>query len=332
MCEQQYFFEYVLGYRGPSNQKADKGTIVHKVLEILAIIKQSQQNNVLTFEDDIVGTVNIEAYNIDSLTEQVYKYYTSRFSHHKWAAKDFTDCRLWVEKAITYNNGMFDPRNRNILCPEQHFDLVIDKDWSKYKYKVAEGTLEGNLAIKGTIDLITQVGDNTIEIIDWKTGRRLNWATGQEKTQEKLEEDPQLRIYHYAIQKLYPHIDHIMVTIFFINDGGAFSVIFDKSDLPKTESMLRDKFEIIKKTQKPRLHKSWMCSKLCHFGKSTFENSNVLPILEYRDNQLCQKNTHMTKCEQIKHDIELKGINNVVDEYTVPGYTVAKYKAPGSVE
>lgn len=332
MCEQQYFFEYVLGYRGPSNQKADKGTIVHKVLEILAIIKQSQQNNVTTFEDDIVGMVNVEAYNIDTLTEQVYQYYTSRFSHHKWSIKDFTDCRLWVEKAITYNNGMFDPRNRNILCPEQHFDIVIDKDWSKYKYKLAEGTLEGNLAIKGTIDLITQVGDNTIEIIDWKTGRRLNWATGQEKTQEKLEEDPQLRIYHYAIQKLYPHIDHIMVTIFFINDGGAFSVIFDKSDMPKTESMLRDKFEIIKKTQKPRLNKSWMCSKLCHFGKSTFENSSVLPILEYRDNQLCQKNTHMTKCEQIKHDIELKGINNVVDEYTVPGYTVAKYKAPGSVE
>ena len=332
MCEQQYFFEYVLGYRGPSNQKADKGTIVHKVLEILAIIKQSQQDGVLTFEDDVVGPVNTEAYNLDTLTEQVYQYYSSRFSHHKWTTKDFTDCRLWVEKAITYNNGMFDPRNRNILCPEQHFDMVIDKDWSKYKYKVSEGTLEGNLAIKGTIDLITQVGDNTIEIIDWKTGRRLNWATGKEKTQEKLEEDPQLRIYHYAIQKLYPHIDHIMVTIFFINDGGAFSVIFDKSDLAKTESMLRDKFEIIKKTQKPRLHKSWMCSKLCHFGKSTFENSNVLPILEYRDNQLCQKNSHMTKCEQIKHDIELKGMNNVVDEYTVPGYTVAKYKAPGSVE
>ena len=332
MCEQQYFFEYVLGYRGPSNQKADKGTIVHKVLEILAIIKQSQQDGVLTFEDDVVGSVNTEAYNIDTLTEQVYQYYSSRFAHHKWTIKDFTDCRLWVEKAITYNNGMFDPRNRNILCPEQHFDMVIDKEWSKYKYKMAEGTLEGNLAIKGTIDLITQVGDNTIEIIDWKTGRRLNWATGKEKTQEKLEEDPQLRIYHYAIQKLYPHIDHIMVTIFFINDGGAFSVIFDKSDLAKTESMLRDKFEIIKKTQKPRLHKSWMCSKLCHFGKSTFENSNVLPILEYRDNQLCQKNSHMTKCEQIKHDIELKGMNNVVDEYTVPGYTVAKYKAPGSVE
>ena len=44
MCEQQYFLEYVLGYRSPSNKKADKGTIVHKVLEILAGIKLSQQN------------------------------------------------------------------------------------------------------------------------------------------------------------------------------------------------------------------------------------------------------------------------------------------------
>ena len=40
MCEQQYFGEYVLGWRGPSGQKADKGTICHKVLEILAVINE----------------------------------------------------------------------------------------------------------------------------------------------------------------------------------------------------------------------------------------------------------------------------------------------------
>ena len=75
-----------------------------------------------------------------------------------------------------------------------------------------------------------------------------------------------------------------------------------------------------------------MCSKLCHFGKTTFENSNILPIIEYRDNQLTPINKAMTKCEQVKHDLELKGMKEVVDEYTVPGYTVGKYKAPGSVE
>jgi hypothetical protein len=40
----------------------------------------------------------------------------------------------------------------------------------------------------------------------------------------------------------------------------------------------------------------------------------------------------MTICEQIKHDIELYGINKVVDNYTTDGYSVGKYKAPGSTE
>lgn len=332
MCEQQYFFEYVLGWRGPSNQKADKGTIVHKVLEILACIKQANQKSQNIIVDDILNEINVKKYDLDSIIEQVYKYYTSKFSHHKWSEKDYKDCYNWTYKAINYANGMFDPRNRDIVCPEQHFDIVIDKPWAAYKYDTSNGIIEGTLAIKGTIDLITRIDDKTLEIVDWKTGRRLDWATGQEKTQEKLEKDPQLKIYHYAVQKLFPEVDHIMVTIFFINDGGPFSISFDKSDLSSTEEMIRNKFEIIKKTKKPRLNKTWMCNKLCHFGKTTFEDTHVSSIKEYRDNQLFTIGQNMSKCEQVKHDIELKGINSVVDEYTIPGYTVGKYKAPGSVE
>ena len=331
-CAQQYFLEYVLGIRSPSGIKADKGTIVHKALEILAYIKLTLQNKENIYTDDIVGPINVHDYDLDRIIDAVYQYYTSQFKHHSWSAKDLKDCRLWVNKAITDHNGTFDPRNRNILQPEQHFDIVIDKPWAYYSYKTQSGILDGNLAIKGTIDLITEVDENTIEIVDWKTGRRLDWATGQEKTLEKLQNDPQLRIYHYAVQKLYPKMDHIIFTINFINDGRAFSVCYDKSDLPKTENMIRQKFETIRDTTRPSLNKSWKCTKLCHFGKTTFENSHILPIIEYRDNQICAKDTFMTKCEQIKHDIDLKGINNVIDQHTFPGYTVGKYKAPGSAE
>jgi hypothetical protein len=331
MCEQQYFLEYVLGLRGPSNKKADKGTIVHKVLELLAIIKQSQQNKENSFVDDIVGEVDVNNYNLDHLTELVYKYYSGEFKHHTWDDKDYKDCHAWVYKAINYHNGMFDPRNRNILCPEQHFDLEIKEPWAAFNYNINNENVSGYLGLKGTIDLITQVDSDTIEVIDWKTGKRLNWATGEEKTQEKLEQDPQLRIYHYAISKLYPHIKNVMITIYFINDGGPFSVCFEDKHMKDTENMLREKFEIIKKTKRPRLNKTWMCTKLCHFGKTTFENTHVLPIIEYRDNHVTPKDKFMTKCEQIKHDIELKGIDNVVDEYQAPGYTISKYKPPGAV-
>ena len=333
MCEQQYFIEYVLGMRGPSNKKADKGTICHKVLEILAIIKKSEQDGVESFEDDVIGTVYTKQYNLNTIIEKTYKYYTSKFTHHEWEIKDYKDCHNWVNKAISYHDGAFDPRNKEILCPEQHFDLEIKKPWAKYTFDTPEGKLQGYLGLKGTIDLITKASDNTIEVIDWKTGRRLDWATGKEKTPEKLQTDPQLLIYHYAISKLYPEYDSVMITIYFINDGGPFSILFDKSDLQRTEQMLQKKFEIIKQTQKPRLNKTWMCNKLCHFGKSNFNGHNsILPVIEYRDNQTCQKDTFMTKCEQIKHDIEIKGMDIVVSEYKAENHSFGKYKAPGSAE
>jgi hypothetical protein len=331
MCEQQYFIEYVLGWRGPSGQKADKGTIVHKVLEILAVIKKAQQDHLLTIEDDVIGPIDISNYDLDLIIDLVYNHYANATTHHKWTAKDHKDCSGWVYKAIQFNNGMFDPRNREILVPEQHFDFVINKNWADYTFKTPEGDLTGKLALKGTIDLVTLANEKTIEIIDWKTGRRLDWATGQEKTQEKLEKDPQLRIYHYAISQLYPNIDHIIFSIYFINDGGPFSICFDKSDLAATEDMLRQKFEYIKSTKKPKLNKSWMCSKLCHFGKTTFENTTIQPIEEYRDNQTCKAGSVMTKCEQIKHDMELHGMDHVIDLYKHHNHSFGKYKAPGSI-
>ena len=332
LCEQQYFLEYVLGYRGPSGQKADKGTIVHKVLEILAVIKKAQQDGINTIDDDVVGKINVDNYSLDVLIEVVYKYYSEANSHHKWTPKDYKDCHAWVYKAIEFNNGMFDPRNRNILCPEQRFDIEIKKPWSAYSYDTPEGKLEGNLGIKGTIDLITLVNDKTIEIIDWKTGRRLDWATGKEKTQEKLQVDPQLRIYYYAISHLYPHIENIIFSIYFINDGGPFSICFDKSDMYKTEDMLRQKFQVVKNSRKPQLHKSWMCTKLCHFGKTTFDNTHIEPQVEYRENKVCSIGSTMTKCEQVKHDIDLNGMDIVVDQYKNKNHSFGKYKAPGTTE
>jgi hypothetical protein len=330
MCPMQYFMEYVLGYRGPSGQKADKGTITHKVLEVLAVITQAKQQNQTLVVDDVVGTIDVEHYDLDTIIDTVYYHYSSNANHHKWKPVDHKDCKLWVYKALKFNDGMFDPRKRNIVCPEQHFDFEIKKPWAQYKYKINNKTLEGHLALKGTIDLVTKVNDSTLEIIDWKTGRRLDWATGQEKTQEKLENDAQLRIYHYAIKHLYPNIENVIFSIYFINDGGPFSVCFHDYDLEKTEEMLRKKFETIKHTSKPRLNKSWMCTKLCHFGKTTFENTHIEPLIEYRDGQVCKNGSCMTKCEQTKHDLDLYGIDAIVSTYTNKNHNVGSYKAPGT--
>ena len=44
-CQMQYFITYVLGHRSISGKKAQLGTMVHKVMEILASCKKKHQDN-----------------------------------------------------------------------------------------------------------------------------------------------------------------------------------------------------------------------------------------------------------------------------------------------
>ena len=644
-CAQQYLIEYYLGWRGPSNKKADKGTIVHKVLELTALCKKAIQDGHKTFIDDIAGEIYTDHYTDDYLNEiikKVYQYYTQAFNHHEWKSKDLEDCINWTWKALQINNGLFDPRNMNVVAAEPHFDFEIEEDWAKYDYDLNGVKLSGYLSLKGTVDLVTDLGDGVYEIVDWKglpidtkiptpygfttmgqitvgdtifdqygktcnvigksqvkfkdcfkitfddktsvvcdnehlwklhsgatvsiqdlkindkinvckavdysakllpidpyvlgiwlgddknrnfeitnandfifeeierrgykigidqdkragiscrtilkctnilkeldlinnkhipeiyltssieqrldllrglmdsdgnvnsirkqavfttcnkklsddvkrlllslgqrpnqsivnrntnvtvypiafrcidinpfllprkanqikpewgygnssvrrvisiektisqqtqciavdsidntylctenfipthnTGKRSDWATGEIKDQKKLWKDAQLRMYHLAMSKLYPEAKTFIITIYFINDGGPFTVHFQDKDLPKTKEMIQKKFEFIKRTQRPTLIKeidpnqSWKCRRLCHAGMSTFENTNIEPVYNHRYKR------YMTKCEQIKYLTEKHGVEWVIQNCNVPNFNFASYKAPGSIE
>ena len=57
-CQMQYFMTYVLGHQSVSGKKAQLGTIVHKVMEVLAGCKKLHQDKAeLLLEDDAIGEV-----------------------------------------------------------------------------------------------------------------------------------------------------------------------------------------------------------------------------------------------------------------------------------
>lgn len=321
----KYFIEYVLGWHGPSNIKADMGTIVHKVLEILSLLSKANQSKKRIYYDDICGKLNTRYYDINQITSKVYHYYSQKFTQHKWSDYNWKLCKDWVWKALKFNDGMFDPRKRDIVDAEPHFDFEIDEPWAEYDF---DG-IKGRLGMKGTIDLVTAINDDIYEIIDWKTGQNKNWWTGEIKDLAYLQNDPQLRIYHYAAHQLYPYVEQIMVTIFYINYGGPFTICFSNDDLEKTKLLLKEKFQRIKDTRIPQLNKTWLCSKFCNAGKTTFEGTDHLPIIEEREGQVCGLGSCMTKCEQIKYEIESKGIDWVTENYQAPGHHIDNYKAPG---
>lgn len=330
-CQMQYFLTYVLGWQSDSGKRADMGTMAHKVMEILAGLKKFQQDNPrrkwLEIEDDKCGKIRVskddlytDAFVDELIAKSIEEY--GKDSKHKFYRKERGEVRETVYTFLTHNDGQFDPRLRNVYYPEPHFDLPIEEEWAKFDFVDANGnTQKGQLAIKGTIDLVTLVNEDTIEVVDWKSGRRLNWATGEEKTYKKMMNDPQLLLYFYAMSKMFPDFPNRIMSIFFYKDTEGnpdpvpYSFCFTEKDEERFLDMLKGRVEEIRQNVMPKpldpARKDFRCKYLCHFCKNNFEGEtqNMCIITE-------------------KH-LKEHGMQETVEKLTRPGFNIGFYEAPG---
>lgn len=150
------------------------------------------------------------------------------------------------------------------------------------------------------------------------TGARKNWATDEEKTYAKLHDDIQLLLYFYALRKLYPNYKSIIMTIFFLRDGGPFSLCFDETDEKRFLKKLEEKFVEIKNCKDPKPIDKWRssfkCQKICHFYKTKWPG------------------TDKTMCHHAEETIKLYGIENATSQLRKPGFSVDFYSAPGALQ
>lgn len=338
MCELKMLGEYILGWSGLSGKAADKGTIVHKVMEILANAKKAQQDGVPFYDDEVFGpiTSKVEKIKLDPLTDEVFDHYSESFAHHKWTKADRKECKKWVHMAVDNWNGSYDPRKSKIVRTEAKFDFALPEEWAKYNYTTPEGEeLEGIIAAKGSIDLIRETSPKVYEIVDWKTGSRVKWNLPYrpEKKYDDFLVDLQLRLYHLAIYKLFPEIDHVMVTINYIKDGGPITLFFERGQIVETMDQIRSKIQRIKETTNPTRFKdihrnvpkfNTPCQ-FCPLNKNTFEGTNVIP-LHYNNGNV------MNQCDQIHFALKHRPMDKVIAHMKKTGHDFTKYKDPGSTD
>ncbi len=169
-CENRYYLEYVLGHRFPANAAAERGTIFHKTMEILAIIKKAKQDGKTEFvEDDILGKRQVpEEINVYSILDEVFHHYCKKLPHHNFGPSDLKDIKVWVDTIKTDQGGRYYPLNQDIFMPEQKFEFPIEKDWAKFSYKDKGNDISGYLGLTGTIDLMIEEDEETLHIIDYK--------------------------------------------------------------------------------------------------------------------------------------------------------------------
>lgn len=201
------------------------------------------------------------------------------------------------------NDGMFSPLNRTVIAPEQYFDIEIREPWAYYNYidPFTNERIDGYLAIKGTIDLLTEIDENTLEYLDWKSGRRWNWAKDKEKDYDDLLNDSQLLIYFYALDKLFPQYRTKIVTIFFAQEKKPFTIPFTKRDVNKALEMIKKRFLEIKNNIKPlRIlddrSKAWKCKSFCAHYKKIMPNGQ-------------------NECDFYNKELQQLGIDKVIKKY-----------------
>lgn len=320
-CQMSYYITYNLGHQQPSQKKANLGTISHKVFEVLANCKKMLQDNPkkrkFLFDDEELGKFEFTTtslYTMDYVYEilsRAYSHYVTNTPHIEYEkSTDFPFCEKMVLAGLNHCNGLYDPRNRNVVQAEPGFDLVIDEPWADLGgYK---------LRIKGTIDLVTQADDNTLEIIDWKTGMRKDWATGETKDEKKLQQDFQLLLYHYAAGQLFPSYKERMMTIFFLRDGGPFTIFFDEKAKQQVFDKMRKRLNEILSNKNPKPINKWRsdfrCQRLCHYYKTNWPGTD----------------TNM--CQYVENHIKVYGIEKASKDLKNNNFTVGHYVSPGSIK
>lgn len=308
MCQMMYYFQYVLGFENKTNKKAVMGTVFHRAMQVLGDKKVAQKKGETFLEnDDLPDMTFKQCDDLEYVMRECFEYYKKHEEDVGLTEAEYKTCLGWFRKALAFKGGMLDPRNQDVDSTEEFFDLEIDREWASYDFEVDGKKFEGKLGIKGTIDLIIRENDAYFQVLDYKTGKRLNWATGKEKTYEDLCSDKQLMLYYYALKRLYPERD-FYVSIYYVNDGGLFDIVFGPEDFEKAEKMFERRFREVQRTTKPKCISRdcshWKCQKLCKFSEPVDGRFGSSP--EDADKPVCQYFREM---------IDEKGIDYVTNEY-----------------
>jgi len=245
-CPWKWFLKYNLFLREGGSAATVMGNMAHKFLQILSLaaIKQIPSDN--------------PVWDFDKLWHKVFNHY---HKHQTIEASmiDSTKLNKIIKCLDQLLLGEYSPITTKTLSAEEHFE--IDIQLRKHNRKIR---------LNGFIDRIDKISDDTIEVIDYKTGMRRSYG---KSTQEKhdvlsLYDEIQPRMYHYAASQLYPWATNILVTFIYITDGGAYTVPFTKDDLSTTLTLIKNRCNEILDNNQPERNITWKCKKLCNFGKS----------------------------------------------------------------
>jgi len=248
-CAFKYWLTYCLELESSGSGKAATiGTITHKALEWAARLKQR-------------GKTTIDPlWLLDRAWDENPHPDLRKFTS-KGLSADYKKAKASFFKVI--EDEFYNPYNLKIIDAERWFEIELPGP----EWEVKKDGKTKQLAVRGFIDLIHKLSNDTIEIVDYKTGNRKSPFDSKEMDFYNLTKKLQAKIYFMAAKILFPQYKNCVVTFYYTSDGGPTTIGLSNGDVPSILSELYDIFKTIKSDSLIRRNRSWKC-KLCNFSKN----------------------------------------------------------------
>ena len=267
-CPLKYKLSNIDKIKEPKSKEAIFGTYIHKVLKWF----YQKDPNFPT---------------LDLLLKYYRDYWPQKTEGFEW--KDSEEEKSYFKEGIRmleefYNKNI--PHEISILDLETRFEVVIDENPDKPN---------GKHILTGVIDRIDKLPDGTLEIIDYKTGKRM-------PSQRALDKNNQLSLYAIGLKSRWPRvkIKDLKLSLYFLKFNEKINTTRTDKDLEEAKNKI---VNLIHKIEKSNFepHSSVLC------GWCGYRN-------------ICPAWRHFYENEEDQH------LNNVDIEKTIDEYFILKEK------
>jgi len=215
-CPLKYKLSNIDKIKEPKSKEAIFGTYIHKVL------KWFYQ------KDPHFPT-------LDALLKYYREYWPKKTEGFEW--KDPEEEKSYFKEGLRileefYNKNI--PHKTSILDLETRFEVVIDENPDKPN---------GKHILTGVIDRIDKLPDGTVEIIDYKTGKRM-------PSQNALDKNEQLSLYAIGLKNRWPRIktENLKLSLYFLKFKEKINTKRTEKDLEEAKNKVIDLIHKIEKS------------------------------------------------------------------------------------
>lgn len=322
-CPQRYKFQEIDRIRVPKSREAIFGTLIHNTLKFMF-----QREPLFPTLDEVINYFR--------------ENWPSRETLEAWSKNDpfkpvwsEEDEKTYMDEGVKMLKKFYEknlPWNFIIVDLESRFEVPLQDEKTNETHILA-----------GKIDRIDKLPDESYEIIDYKTAKRM-------PPQDSLQKNLQLSLYALGLRKRWPHIkiENIKVSLYFLKHGEKLTTHLTSENIENTQHEVLDKINEIQERSRqnkdfeplPSAICDWCGYKpMCPAWKHLYKTNDKLQITndkidavikEYFDIRTAKKQNEDRLSElqkQIKDYMEQEKLTRVFGEDgSISKKTIQRYK------